>query len=120
MEPSSYPLKSWQLTLLDNMTKYQGRGTLQVTGRGTGKSYMNQIIREWQEYMAVPYRCIAEAQVDGEQWYTVTAQKPICQWVRTQDEKYWHEHIDKTWHISYNTFDIHEKLYMMLGMKFNG
>ena len=120
MEPSSDPLNKWQLTLLDKMTRYQGRGVLQVTGRGTGKSYMNKIVQEWQDYMTAPYRTLAEATVDGSKWYTVTGQKPISQWVRTQDEKLWHEHIDKSWHINYNTFDIHETLYIMLGMKFDG
>jgi len=34
----SAELEPWQQRALDKMIKYQGRGTIQVTGRGVGKS----------------------------------------------------------------------------------
>ena len=109
----------WQTDLL---TKLEGvkSGEMMIisSGRRCGKSYVNAVMQEWQEYMAKPFRHLGEATVDGEKWYIVTGQKPVCTWIRTQDNKLWHEHIDGTWNISYNTFDIHEKIYTMLGMKF--
>jgi hypothetical protein len=112
-------LQPWQQ---DMLTKLDGIKTGEMfviaSGRQIGKSYVNAFMKELY-YMATPYRYISEATVDGEKWYTVTGQKPVCTWIRTQDSKFWHEHIDSTWHISYNTFDIHEKIYTMLGMKFS-
>ena len=34
----------WQLDFLDKMQKYKGRGALQITGRQTGKSVLNNAI----------------------------------------------------------------------------
>lgn len=31
-------MQQWQLDLLDKMTRYKGRGLIQITGRNTGKS----------------------------------------------------------------------------------
>ena len=109
-------LQPWQKDLLTKLDGYH-RGEMMVisNGRGIGKSYMKEI---YAQFMAAPYRHITEAIVDGEKWYTVSGQKAVCEWIRTQDPKFWFEHIDSTWHISYNTFDIHEKIYTMLGMKF--
>ena len=112
-------LHTWQQDLLDKLQSGVKPGEMVVisSGRQTGKSYINTYLKELY-YMAAPYRYLSEATVDGEKWYTVTGQKPVCAWIRTQDKKLWHEHIDSNWNISYNTFDMHEKLYTMLGMKF--
>lgn len=88
-----------------------------MSGRQTGKSLISQYY-QYLDFMKHPYKCLSESKVDGEIWYTVTGQKPVCEWIRKQDATKWHEHIDSTWHISFNTFDIHERIYTMLGMKF--
>lgn len=111
----------WQQQFLDRLGGFEaGEMMIISSGRQTGKSYWNKLIQEYQSLMAAPYTQLRHATVDGETWYTVSGQKPVCEWIRTQDKTHWHEHIDNSWNISYNTFDIHEKLYMMLGMKFNG
>lgn len=114
-----FKLQPYQQDLVDKLKGYKpGEMIIFSSGRQTGKSHMNRIIQEYQNLMATPYRYITEANVDGEKWYTVSGQKPVCAWIRTQDQQYWHEHINKDWYVSYNTFDIHEKIYTMLGMKF--
>ena len=63
------------------------------------------------------YKVIDSADVDGEPWRTVRCSKEISTWIRTQDGS-WQEHIDQSWNIYANTFDISEELYMMLVLKF--
>ena len=112
-------LNAWQQQFVDKLGGFRsGEMMIISAGRQTGKSYMNKIIQEYQSLMAAPYKQLSQATVDGEKWYTVSGQKPVCEWIRTQDKKFWHEHIDSNWNISYNTFDIHERIYTMLGMKF--
>ena len=112
-------LHPWQKQFLDKLEGVKpGEMMIISAGRQTGKSHMNRILQEWRGYMAAPYKQLSHATVDGEKWYTVSGQKLVCEWIRTQDEKYWHEHIDQDWYVSFSTFDIHEKIYAMLGMKF--
>lgn len=114
-----FKLQPYQQDLVDKLKGYKpGEMMIITSGRQTGKSYMNKIIEEYQNLMAVPYKQLSQATVDGEKWYTVSGQKHVCEWIRTQDEKCWHEHIDQDWYVSFSTFDIHEKIYTMLGMKF--
>ena len=110
-------LQPWQTDMLTKLDGIKPSELMVITsGRQIGKSYINAFMKEL--YMAVPYRYLGKDQVDGATWYTVTGQKAVCEWIRTQDKQYWFEHIDDQWHISYNTFDIHENIYTMLGMKF--
>lgn len=63
----------------------------------------------------------SKAIVDGSNWYTVSCSKDISIWIRqqwpTQESKLWFEHIDHQWTIHLNCFDIHEKLYTMLAIR---
>ena len=65
-------------------------------------------------------RVLDQALVDGETWYTVQC-KPsyVAGWVQQQDPAMWHRHelIDKKWYMHFNVFDMHEKLYTMLILK---
>ena len=60
-----------------------------------------------------------ESVVDGEIWYTVGCFNDTSQWLRTQDQKLWHEHINNKFLVINHLFDIHEKLYTMLALKFS-
>jgi hypothetical protein len=57
--------------------------------------------------------------VDGETWYTVSCSHAASRWMRSQDREFWHEHIQNKWDVIHNTFDIHEKLYTMLALKWS-
>ena len=63
------------------------------------------------------YKVINSAEVDGEPWRTVRCNKEISKWIKTQEGS-WQEHIDQSWNIYANTFDISEELYLMLVLKF--
>ena len=60
-----------------------------------------------------------ESVVDGATWYTVGCYDDTSQWLRTQDQKLWHEHINNKFLVINHLFDIHEKLYTMLALKFS-
>ena len=57
--------------------------------------------------------------VDGDTWYTVSCSRESSQWLRSQNRESWHEHINNKWDVIHNTFDIHEKLYTMLALKWS-
>ena len=92
----------------------KGQITTLMAVRQTGKStYMD---------IANPpaIRILDQAEVDGETWYTVQC-KPslISGWVQEQDPALWHRHINENYwpkHF-FNVFDMHEKLYTMLMLK---
>ena len=58
-----------------------------------------------------------QCQVDGDTWYTVSCTGEVAKWIRSQDREIWHEHINGKWNLIHNTFDIHEKLYTLLALK---
>lgn len=65
------------------------------------------------------FEIMQTAEVDGETWYTVQVIPRITPWVRTQNPNLWYEH-----HTSHNykvldTFDMHEKLYNMLILRWS-
>jgi hypothetical protein len=60
-----------------------------------------------------------QSTVDGATWYTVGCCNDISQWLRSQDQELWHEHIEKMWAGYHNIFDIHEKLYTIIALKFS-
>lgn len=67
-----------------------------------------------------PYPCLivlSEATVDGEKWRTVRCNSYLSKWIRTQNNKMWHEHIDSNWYIHQNVFDMNEKIYTLLLLK---
>ena len=92
------------------------KGQINVLGavRQTGKSTFMDIANP------TAIRILDSATVDGETWYTVQC-KPsyVSGWVQEQDPKLWRrvDYIDLKWYAHFNVFDIHEKLYTMLMLK---
>ena len=60
-----------------------------------------------------------QAQVDGATWYTVSCASAAAKWIRSQNQEFWHEHIIGKWDLINDTFDIHEKLYTLLALKWS-
>jgi hypothetical protein len=64
----------WQLDLLDKMTKYKGKGLIQVTGRNTGKSAISAqaLQRMMNDIHSRPIENIvlSEGTVYGSRYYT--------------------------------------------------
>ena len=109
-------LKSYQMDLLKKLNGGYKPGEMMVisAGRRTGKSYYNQMLIDQTQ----SYRNITHATVDDHKWYTVKCNKETAAWVRQQSRDMWHEHIDLNWAVYKNMFDIHERIYTMLQLKF--
>lgn len=65
------------------------------------------------------YKIHSKAIVDGTTWYTVGCSPESSDWIRKQDKSLFYEHIDDVWQIHLNQFDIHEKLYSMLALRWS-
>ena len=90
----------------------------QITTLGAGYQIGKSTFMDIANPLAI--RILDSATVDGETWYTVQC-KPsyVSGWLQEQDPTMWHrhEHIDKQWYMHFNVFDMHEKLYTMLILK---
>jgi hypothetical protein len=69
----SAELEPWQQRALDTITKYKGRGFVQITGRNAGKSQMAAYKRMFDDIMARPVEdlVLSEGTVYGSRYYTV-------------------------------------------------
>ncbi len=65
------------------------------------------------------FKVISDAYVDDIKWYTIRCTKEVAAWVHENFKEQLYEHIDETWHISYNRFDIPEKLYIVLALRWS-
>jgi len=68
-------LEPWQLAVMEKITQYKGRGLLQTTGRGTGKSFMGSeaFKRMWNDINQRPVEDLvfSEGTVYGSRYYCV-------------------------------------------------
>ena len=91
----------------------KGQINILMAGRRTGKSTFMDIANP------PAIRILDQALVDGETWYTVQCKPSLVSgWVQEQDPNMWHRHINESyWTKHFNVFDMHEKLYTMLMLK---
>ena len=66
-----------------------------------------------------PYRKLDSVLVDGERWYTIKCNNEVAEWVRHQSGqgRHWYEHIDQNWYVHKNKFDITEKIYIQICLR---
>jgi len=85
-----------------------------MMARQTGKStFIKQLIEE--EAKKTIFATVSSELVDGEKWYTVRTSSPIIsKWIRSQDKTL---QVETTANYP-SYFDVHEKLYVMLELKF--
>lgn len=66
---------------------------------------------------------LTKRSVDGEQWYTISCLRETSIWIRTehseQENKLWFYNIDAKWRINFNIFDVHEKFYSILALRWS-
>lgn len=91
----------------------KGEIAVLMAGRRTGKSTFMDIANP------PAIRILDSATVDGETWHTVQCKPSLVSgWVQQQDPNMWHRHLDsKMFNRFFNVFDMHEKLYTMLILK---
>lgn len=92
-----------------------------MMGRQSGKSMLNQMYGMLSD---PPIKVLDKAMVDGEQWYTISCLRDTSIWIRKNysayEDKTWFQNIDEKWNINFNVFDVHEKLYTILVLKWCG
>ena len=92
----------------------KGQITTLMAVQGTGKSTFMDVANP------PAIRILDSATVDGETWHTVQC-KPstVSGWIQEQDSNMWNWHSNATnkWATHFNVFDVHEKLYTMLMLK---
>jgi len=97
-----------------------GELTIMTSGRQTGKSMYYQYAQQWDELFnkKPAFNIVASSLVDGKKWHTVAVASRVAVWLRTMNKSQWYEHTTRG--SSFRTvFDMDEKLYTMLGMKFS-
>lgn len=61
--------------------------------------------------------------VDDEVWYTVSLLRDASVWLREtyadHEDRQWYTHTDDRWQTYFNVFDIHEKVYTMLMLRWS-
>jgi hypothetical protein len=119
----TYKIHPWQINMLEKINSgvKTGEKFVITTGRRTGKSvYQDTWNAVFNQHMSdIKFKIYDKALVDGDQWYTVGCIKEVSNWMRTQPKGLWHEHIDEKWTIHLNRFDIHEKIYTQLALKWS-
>jgi len=114
---TTYDLHPWQKDLVNLSVGWKaGEMSIITAGRQTGKSYYQQVVAEFMTTFNTPaYEQIGEGVVDGDLWLTVKCNDETAAWVRGQNKKYVYEHSTSS---GRPLFDVHEKLYTMLKIKF--
>lgn len=93
-----------------------GQLTVYASGRQFGKSMLNQCFGTMTT-APVKFSITAKAEVDGATWYTVSCSQEVSAWLRNQHKEWYYEALAHGVHLS--QFDIHEKLYTMLALKWS-
>ena len=113
-EPQSY-----QQVLHDKMLAGGFRPSelkLFAAGRQTGKSMLNQMYIKIQMSIPQPnFEINSKAEVDGAIWYTVSCNKEVSTWLRSQPKELQYEALASGWVLT--QFDIHEKLYTAMALR---
>ena len=111
-------MQNWQKDLWATLAGVDPKKIkIYMGGRQIGKSALAQIWNQTFEFGEF-YSKIDQATVDRAQWYTIKCSVEISSWIKNQPSVLWHEHIDKDWKVYKNTFDIHEKIYTMIQLKY--
>jgi len=59
------------------------------------------------------------AVVDGDWWYTVQVAHIVQPWIWQQPRDLWYDHLSPNHYRVVSTFDIHEKIYTMLALRWS-
>lgn len=113
-----YPMQPYQQALLDKVLGGFKHGEMMILGAGrrTGKSYYGMAAS--MSINKIKFMKLAEAQVDGEPWYSLVVGKEAAAWLRTQNKSVQTESSDRVSIPDHSVFDVHETIYTMMVLKF--
>jgi len=96
-----------------------GELMLITAGRQTGKSMYYSYAAQKNRSMlkSAQFSITAKAEVDGDTWYTVICSREVSEWLRSQSREWHYEALAHGF--NFPQFDIHEKLYTMLALKWS-
>jgi hypothetical protein len=85
---------------------------------------MNVVVKSNWKVLPMPlkdkkFRSLTTATVDNELWYTVQCKQEVSNWLRSQsgENSLWFQNIDDKWMTNANTFDVHNKIYTLIALK---
>lgn len=113
--------KSYQQALHDKMLAGGFRPSelkLFAAGRQTGKSMLNEMYEKIVSQMSIlqpKFEINSKAEVDGAIWYTVSCNEEVGTWLRSQPKELQYEALASGWVLA--QFDIHEKLYTAMALR---
>lgn len=83
--------------------------------------YVKIILNETFSSMERPgkFIIIDQAQVDGATWYTVSCSREVSIWLQKQSDEFRFSHVDESYMLYTKKFDIHEKLYSLMSLKWS-
>jgi hypothetical protein len=87
---------------------------------GSGYSYNTRMVFQSRQATCKLFRKTDSVLVDGVRWYTVKCNDEVSTWIRSLPGEYtqWYEWpIRQDWLIKLNKFEITEKVYMQLCLK---
>ena len=98
-----------------------GELMLFAAGRQTGKSmyYSYNALKNRAMTKPAKFTILDQAPVDGATWYTVSCANEVSTWLREQSKELQHLHIDNNRYLFVTKFDIHEKLYTLLALRWS-
>lgn len=64
------------------------------------------------------FQVIDQGTVDNDIWYVVQVEPAVVPWMHKQDQTMWYSHKLNNYRVL-DTFDVHEKLYTMMALKWN-
>jgi hypothetical protein len=111
-----YPYQQAMLNKISGGFKH-GEMMILSAGRRTGKSYYGMAAS--MSINKIKFMKLAEAQVDGEPWYSLVVGKEAAAWLRTQDNSVSTELSDRVSIPDHSVFDVHETIYTMMVLKFS-
>ena len=89
----------------------------------TDKTHMVAVPGGWVRARVPDFSVLDSTNVDASTWYTVKCSKRASMWIREtyqdRENDLWYEHINSRWIVDTNHFDIHEKLYTMLSLRWS-
>ena len=92
----------------------RGEMVVFAAGRQTGKSMLNHM------FTPAKFTILDQAPVDGATWYTVSCSREVSIWLREQSEELQKHNLScEKWPMYSNKYDIHEKLYTVLALKWS-